>query len=397
MTSQKLAFLTVMIGMTAPLAQVAFSQTETAATATSTPPVAYVYVSGTTPNGSNEITAFAAAANGKLTPVPGSPFQTAGGSSMAANGKYLFAIGGTDIDSYLMASNGSIKQVESFNALPYNPDGQPGTPYRLFLDHTGATLYDIFADGVNNPYQAFRINKATGQLTFIGVPGYDARIFDRPLSFIGDNKYGYYASAWIDGPAIRGYERNSSTGMLTPLNNNTPYPPAKASNISYYPLWLVADTTNHLAVAFFPVPNAPGNVNGPTQLATMTVDSAGNLTTTSTYKNMPVTATAPNNDTINKMAMSPSGKLLAVAGPKGLQVFHFNGASPITHYTGLLTTTQINELYWDNANHLYALGEAAKKLFVFTLTPTSVSQAPGSPYTVITPTNLIVQPKTAVH
>lgn len=397
MTSHTSAFLAVMIGMTAPLAQVASSQTATAAAATSTAPVAYVYVSGTTSTGANEITAFAAAANGKLTPLSGSPFKTAAGGSMAVNGKYLFAIGGTDIDSYLMASNGSIKHVESFNALPYNPDGSSGTPYRLFLDHTGATLYDVFGDGDNNPYQAFRINKTTGQLTFIGIPGYDARVFDRPLSFIGDNKYGYYASAWIDGPAIYGYERNSSTGMLTRLNNNTPYPPAKASNISYYPSWVSADPTNHLAVAFFPVPNAPGTVNGPTQLATMNVDSAGNLTTTSTYKNMPVTATAANNETINKMNMSPSGKLLAVAGPKGLQIFHFNGASPITHYTGLLTTAAINELYWDNANHLYALGEAAKKLYVFTITPTSVSQAAGSPYTVITPTNLIVQPKTALQ
>jgi hypothetical protein len=397
MTSHTLAFLTVLLGMTAPLAHVAFSQTETAATATSTSPVAYVYFSGTTSKGANEIAAFAAAANGKLAPVPGSPFNTAGGGSMAVNGKYLFAIGGTDIDSYLMASNGSIKSVASFNALPYNPDGPSGTPYILFLDHTGATLYDVFGDGDNNPYQSFRINEATGQLTFIGVPGEDARVFDRPLSFIGDNKYGYYASAWIDGPAIYGYERNSSTGVLTRLNNNTPYPPAKASNIAYYPSWLVADPTNHLAVAFFPVPNAPGIVNGPTQLATMTVDSAGNLTTSSTYKNMPVTATTPTNNTINKMNMSPSGKLLAVAGPKGLQIFHFNGASPITHYTGLLTTTQIDELYWDNANHLYALAEAAKKMFVFTITPTSVSQASGSPHTVSTPTNLIVQPKTALH
>jgi hypothetical protein len=35
--------------------------------------------------------------------------------------------------------------------------------------------------------------------------------------------------------------------------------------------------------------------------------------------------------------MSPSGKLLAVAGTTGLQVFHFNGSNPIKPYTGLLT------------------------------------------------------------
>src|ERR1035441_6562125 len=86
--------------------------------------------------------------------------------------------------------------------------------------------------------------------------------------------------------------------------------------------------------------------------------------------------------TIIDINMSPSGKLLAVGGSKGLQVFHFNGASPLTHFTGLLTSEDIEQVGWDNSNHLYALSVTHGKLFVFTVTPSSVSQAPGSPYTV---------------
>jgi hypothetical protein len=91
--------------------------------------------------------------------------------------------------------------------------------------------------------------------------------------------------------------------------------------------------------------------------------------------------------------MAPSGKLLAVGGTAGLQVFHFNGSNPITHYTGLLTTDGIDQFFWDNDNHLYAISAKSGKLFVFTITPTGFSQAPGSPYTISQPANIIVLPK----
>jgi outer membrane protein assembly factor BamB len=91
--------------------------------------------------------------------------------------------------------------------------------------------------------------------------------------------------------------------------------------------------------------------------------------------------------------MSPSGKLLAVAGQSGLQIFHYNGSSPITAYTGLLTSNDIEQCFWDNANHLYAISQTTGKLRVFTITTTSSSQATGSPYSIHAPANIIVQPK----
>jgi len=96
--------------------------------------------------------------------------------------------------------------------------------------------------------------------------------------------------------------------------------------------------------------------------------------------------------------MSPSGKLLAVAGTTGVQVFHFNGANPITHYSAVLTSSEIDEIHWDNSNHLYALSNANGKLYVFTITPTSIKPVSGSPFTVGsstmgTPNSLIVVSK----
>jgi hypothetical protein len=55
---------------------------------------------------------------------------------------------------------------------------------------------------------------------------------------------------------------------------------------------------------------------------------------------------------------------------------------------------KIDQVFWDNANHLYAISNKAGKLYVFTVTPTSHSQAPGSPYTIQSLQNLIVLPKT---
>jgi hypothetical protein len=96
------------------------------------------------------------------------------------------------------------------------------------------------------------------------------------------------------------------------------------------------------------------------------------------------------------MEISPSDKLLALANP-GIQLFHFNGAAPITPYSKLLLPgVEIDQLTWDNSSHLYALGYAAQRLYVYTVTPTSINEVAGSPFTVQNAygsSGLIVVPK----
>jgi hypothetical protein len=361
--------------------------------AVSTAPVAFVYVSNN-PKGSstNEIVAFAAAANGKLTSVPGSPFRD-DVTSMAVNGKYLFAStrNGIYVAAFAIESDGALRWTKSTNIIQYNQD-DCGSSGPLLLDHTGASLYDIEfrGDCANNVLQSFSIQKSTGLLHNLG--GSTGGIFlDGPLTFTGNNVYAYTFTC-VPGFSFENdaYKRSSS-GLLSGINFNMPIPAAKkgaAWCISY----TAADPANHLATTFQPVvsPETPFTFNpdGPAQIATYTVDASGNLTTTSTRANMPATAVG----TVIDINMAPSGKLLAVGGTAGLQVFHFNGGNPATHYTGLLTNNQIDQFFWDNANHLYAIG--ASKLFVFTVTSTSFSQAPGSPYTIGNPQGIIVQPRT---
>ena len=358
--------------------------------ATSNSPIAYVYVASPN-NGGNEIVAYAAAANGSLSPVTGSPFPD-NVTSMAVNGKYLMAadVAKPDIDSFKIESNGALTYVSSTNYQKY--DYGCGNAGQIFFDHTGATLYVMEYNGssacANTVYASFAVVKATGGLKYLGMdvtgvfPGsYNA------ASFIGNNVYAYTAedSACMYY-TIYGFKRSTS-GLLSGFNVKYNLPPPPKGVRGYIPAWAAADPTNHLAFTMQPA-NPPGCAPGPLQLASYTADANGNLKTTNTHSNMPATLVSNPND----IKMSPSGKLLAVGGQEGLQVFHFNGASPITHYTGLLTSDPITQMFWDNHNHLCAISQSSGKLYVFTITPTGHHEAPGSPYTISSPEDIIVQP-----
>jgi hypothetical protein len=344
----------------------------------------FVYVTSVNSDNAEEIYAYSESAGGSLTPVAGSPFA-ANGYNLATNSKWLVSTDTVNIYSFSVAENGAITQASSINAQQYN-QYTTGGPVSLFFDRTGATLYDedIYGNqGANNTYQFFDLNQGTGALSFLGATTSYSAAWITPLSFIGNNEYAYGASPLYGGQYIYGFSR-ASNGTLTELNINPSYP--KASDGAYAPYLAAADTANHLAITL--TPNNDMTQTGPTQLSVYTADSSGNLTTESTSSNMPTVAVG----NVNDLKMSASGKLLAVAGSAGLQVFHFNGANPVTRFTGLLTTDTVNQVAWDNMNHLYAVASAAGKLYVFAVTTTGVKQAPGSPYALTSPGYVAVFP-----
>ena len=354
----------------------------------STAPVAYVYVSAVNPASGYsafEVYGFATASTGQLTPIPGSPFLDADVSHMAVNGKYLFGsdYNQIDIDTLSIEPNGALTYVMATDVVQGENCDFPGA---LFFDHTGASLYNVDIYGVNCAnfaYQGFAEEKESGSLTFLNYAG-DSPEYNTVLKFIGDNKFAYSSNCADFNPAIYGVRR-AGNGLLTLLNIN-PALPAAPANQSWCPFLAAADQTNHLAVPMYPIED--GDQLGPYQLAVYTADCDGNLTTTSTYKNMPAVEVG----SILDLSMAPSGELLAVAGTSGLQVFHFNGAYPITAYTGLLSKRQINQIFWDNDHHLYALSSSTGELFVFTVSQAERVEAPGSPHPITDPENIIVQP-----
>ncbi len=312
-------------------------------------------------------------------------------AALATDGNYLVAANRSEpvIDSFSIESDGALRYATSTNYAKHTGNSECAEAGQLFFDHTGATLYiqEYNVDCANTGVTAFALNKHTGRLSWRGVditgvfPGmYNAAYF------IGNNVYAYSAansSCMYYG--IYGFKRNNN-GLLVSAGGvaNTPKPPEGVSR--YVPDLLAADPTNHIAVLEQPA-NPPDCAAGPLKLATYTANSSGMLSTTSTSANMPSTLISNPSD----MKMSPSGKLVAVAGQEGLQIFHFNGASPITHFTALLTSKPINQMFWDNNNHLYAISQPAGKIYVFTITPEGANQAPGSPYTINSPEALIVR------
>lgn len=385
----------IMLCMTTAMCAAAFAQAPTPNSSAninlsaSNKPVAYVYVSRTVNGGTdNEIVGFAAAPNGKLAVIPGSPFQE-NVKNLAVNGKYLFATtkSGTQIESYRIEEGGALRYATSTKV------GQPDNPNNLgplFLDHTGTTLYGIEFNGNgygNNLYKSLNVDKPIGSLDVVGNSSSNSWL-SNPAAFVGSNVYAYSASClqnmyW----GIFGFKR-SSNGLLAEININ-PNPPTPPDGYFYCPSQAASSPTNHVAISMQPINQSTFAADRAPQLATYIADEQGNLTTASTLENMPESLVV----SVKSLSISPSAALLAVGGTGGLQIFHFNAGKPITHYTGLLTKEEVDQFFWDNQNHLYAISSTAGKLFVFTVTPTSYEQAPGSPYTIEKPLSIIVQPE----
>jgi 6-phosphogluconolactonase (cycloisomerase 2 family) len=349
-------------------------------------PVAYVYVSSTPANSSNyEVASYGVAADGKLTAISGSPF-TEDVTGLATNRKLLFGSNqnGIDIDAYTVESNGALEYASATDIVQgKNCD----TALTLFLDRTGASLYNLDYDGnecANTTYQSFAINPSTGKLTFLDEAGASPELVTA-LSFIGNNQFGYGSSCYHFNPLIYGFAR-ASNGALKQLSSSPAMPTAPA-NENYCPTGAAADAANHVAIAMQPM-EGYGTTAGAWQLATYTANASGLLTTTSNYANMPSVLVG----TVLDIEASPAGNLLAVAGTSGLQIFRFNGARPITKETGLLTNVEIDHVAWDKNNHLFAIGQTAGKMYAFTVTPKNATEVSGSPYAVSSPSSVAVHP-----
>jgi hypothetical protein len=378
---------------------------------TSTTPVAYVYVST-----SAGIRLYNAASNGKLSLVSGSPFP-ASGLMMGSNGKYLITLGSSDVYSYKLASNGAIEQqVSHFDTQSY-AGGQCGVTAGAVLDHTGQDVYVSLkgapaGDGNDlcDALQTSAISSSSGALTFKGdvLVDEDSKTSgsDTLPVFLGNNAFAYSLEGVVDScqDIINIFARESSGALEFAADQNVAYPAGPSGAYFYSPLFpshvsspvtsvwpslITDDGSDHLAIALFAQEDAPCGPTLAPQLASFTADSKGNLTTKNTAKDMPTIAGSG----INVMKMSPAGNLVAIATGTGIQIFHFNGSSPITKFTGVIGSSgYISALQWDKNNHLYAINGATGNLHVYTVTKTSVVEASGSPYT-IGASGLVVVPK----
>jgi hypothetical protein len=272
-------FLSIYLG--AAISMASWGQDASTASAA---PVAYVYVSSLPANSNTAVVnAYAASTTGRLTRVIGSPFKANDGV-LSVNGNKLYGISesGTYLDGYSIASNGALTYLTSTDYAAYNPSNC-GAAGWVFPDRTGADLYAMNFDGdcSDNTIQSFAV-KANGELTFLGsVDGGAGSFFGvyLPLTFIGDNKFGYeavnngffYYQMWGFRRANNGdLSYAGITGLLMP-------PPPPGYNI-YIPMFSAADPAGSYVAVSMEAAVPPGCSSGvPIQLGSFTANDTETL------------------------------------------------------------------------------------------------------------------------
>jgi hypothetical protein len=350
-------------------------------------PVAFVYVSSNYSGSNNQISGYAVASNGQLTKITGSPFY-ANVSSMAVNGKYLLATGNAAVSnnaknvySYLINANGSLTYKGATDVR--NADSTYAASY-INLDHTGASAYVFGFDGGNFGLESYSVDKSTGLLHYLNstLTTNDITVNGPPYTVLANNEYvyGVLTSGSYDNFGI--FQRKADGALVNIEDATHPAPvgmmlPGGTLNLA------AADASNHLAII--------ANCGGADQVASYVANPAtGDLSTKSSCTTMPSSAVGNTQST----AMAYSGQILAVGGAQGVQLFNFSGKAEATKLTGpLLAGVNINRVIWDPSNHLYAISQTSNKLYVLNVTSSGVTQAPGSPYTIASPREIIVQPK----
>lgn len=402
-----LLYLATILCCTGASAQSVTSEAEQIAHKSTTAPVAYVYVGNTVDQsiGLDNLYAFSAAADGKLTTLPGSPFSINPVVQIEGNGKFFFDVdyntatsASETFDTFSPASNGVPKLVEKASA----PSGYC-FQFQFYLDSAVKNLYGLIygpPDCSGEYFQVFDVNESTGKLQYKEMdylgPVSETEVAQFGISFLGNDKYAYSpASLGVPDCKLLGFSRQSN-GKLTELNLGNPGPDPRKSGHFYCPINTATDASDHLAVVLQEYASKSaynhGEPYGPPVIAIYTAEGDGKLATTSTYENMPAIAGA------GAISISPSGKFLAVTGglANSVEIFHFNGASPLTKYKTLLTNEKMFQFSWDNSNHLYALGNnlaGEGVLYVFTVAEAGITEAAGSPYSVPNPFYLFVQPR----
>jgi hypothetical protein len=353
-------------------------------------PVAYAFISTANPN---NVSTLAVSANGSFTHVGTASSPTAV-YHLSVTRQFLFGIDNvSNIYTYSISSTGALKLVATTNAGSYVSGFSSAYAIPLIqLDASGATLYTMVGTSQTNWYlESFKI-ETNGGLQFLGTSYADPNTLSQ-IRFVQGGQFamadGCYntaagASFVTDSDDVNDIVtyKHESNGFLTYVGTSNDTPAAQ-SPYEYCAGLNASDSANHLAVGF-DIFNPPGDDIEPGMaLGTYTVNTSGTPSTTSNYETMPVTSGyAP-----YAMSIDPTGKILAVGGQGGFQLYHFNGANPITTYSGVIKTYDlIRTIAWDKSSHMYLLTDHS--VDIYNISTTSYTEL--KPWEFTAPYSMIV-------
>lgn len=341
---------------------------------------AYVYVQSQ--GAAGPVYGYNANTSGQLTAISGSPFKP-GTQIVGGNGTQFFTLGHTLLHSWAVGSNGAIgSQLSDIAILNYSGGSCAGSQdgdASGVLDHTGKYIYLVLQNyeetktsGTCQAIQSYIINSG-GSFSFDGdteQSSLENTSVGLP-SILGNESYAYANNYVFGSNDLLAFKRESSgTLEITTYNETDP----ALSGGNYTPYYPDADPSgSYLVVQLY----ANNNTTNPPQLASYTVDSSGNIASTNTQSNMPTTQLAN-----PQSVFSPDGTMVvfySAAKPagtlgNGIEIYNFNGASPLTLNTRFLNGTPIDQVAWDKSHHLYAISKSENKLWVFDVGASSIGQ-----------------------
>ncbi len=155
-------------------------------------------------------------ANGKLTPVAGSPFSTgkSGSTSVAVDppGRFLYATnqyaGDNDISGFRIDCDSG-----RLTPIPGSPFASGAGPTAVAIDPSGRFAY-VANLGTNN-VSAYTIDEKSGRLSPVTGSPFAAGTFPSAIAVDPLGKYVFVTNSMSNN--VSGYAINNSTGGLTPL------------------------------------------------------------------------------------------------------------------------------------------------------------------------------------
>jgi hypothetical protein len=337
-------------------------------------PVAYAFVSTGNPN---NVYTLAVSSTGSFTHV-GTTSSPTTIYHLSVTRQFVFGIdNASNIYTYSIDSAGALTLVATTNAGKYvsGYSSQYSIPLTQ-VDPAGATLYTAVGTSQSKWYlESFKI-ETNGELQFLGTSDADPNALSQ-IRFVQGGQYAFMDGCYNTDPGasfttdsndisdLVVYQRESN-GFLTWVGTSND-PPAAQDGYEYCAGINASDPTDHVAIGFTIFNPSGDDVEPGTALGTYTVK--GTPATTSDYKNMPVTSVwMP-----TAMSIDPTGQLLAVGGDGNFEVFHFNGANPITKYTGLVESNNSERaIAWDKNSHMYML--TSHSVDIYEMTPTSYTE-----------------------
>jgi hypothetical protein len=351
-------------------------------------PVAYAFVSTANPD---NVYSLAVSSSGSFTHVDTVSSPTAI-YHLSVTKSLLFGIdNASNIYTYSISSTGALKLVSTTNAGKYvSGFSSQYSAVVLQVDPAGATIYTMVGTSQTDWYlESFKI-ESNGELQFLGSAYADPHAINQ-IRFVQNGQYamtdGCYntaagASFTTDSNDISDLVeyQHESNGFLTYIGTSNDPPTAKGDD-DYCAGLNASDPTDHVAIGFTLFDPAGDDTEPGMALGAYTV--TGTPTTTSTYENMPVTSVGDP----YSMSIDPTAKILAVGGEGSFQLYHFNGADPITQYSGVIQTNDlIRDIGWDKSSHMYLLTDHS--VDIYNISTTSYTEL--KPWEFTAPYSMIV-------